>query len=289
MQEFISELPFISKLDRFEKSLFGIEIEAENFTASELDKKLNYWTSTGDSSLKTNGIEFVSRILSKETIPEALNEVYSNLRALRTGQVTFGPRTSIHIHSDVTWMTNINQAVPLIFMYLLCEDLMYKFVEPHRRKNIFCVKTKETKYLRKAFIEQQFSANNMFKYAGFNLQSFFAHGTVEFRMLEGTYNHEKILNWIEFIHAIQTYAKQSELGLSFKREVKNPERAIEAIYPLFKPFFNEEEIEQSIQAGLEYFRYLVCSPLQSRVRSIILEEDFFHSKFYTKNYVRLSK
>ena len=56
MQEFISELPFISKLDRFEKSLLGIEIEAENFTASELDKKLNYWTSTGDSSLKTNGM-----------------------------------------------------------------------------------------------------------------------------------------------------------------------------------------------------------------------------------------
>lgn len=269
---------------------FGIEVEVENCPTSEIETfSLGFWNATGDSSLKEIGVEFVSNILIKEDIRSALGQLYDNVPALAKKRATFGPRTSIHVHSDITWMNDMTQLTPLIFMYLLCEDLMYRYVEPHRRKNVFCVKTKETKYLRQQFLKECLSGDGLFKYAGFNLRSIFEHGTVEFRMLEGTYDQQKILTWIEFIDLIQTYAKTTEQGLSFKREIKNPDRARSLIYPLYRDFFNEEEIEKSIQAGLEYFRYLCCTTITPKIHQTFLEDGFFSSKFYTKNYVRLSK
>lgn len=284
------QTPFFNQPARKTEKLFGIEIEVENCILATIPAgALTYWTTVGDSSLKENGVEFVSRILHLHEVKEALNQVYNKVPFLLNKEATFGPRTSIHIHSDVTWMEDLTQLSPLIFMYLLCEDLMYKFVEPHRRKNIFCVKTKETKYLRRQLVAQSLNLEGLFKYAGFNLRSLFDHGTVEFRMLEGTYDIQKILTWIDFITAIQDYAKTAESGLSFKREIKNPDRARSIIYPLYRDHFNEEEIEKSIQAGLEYFRYLYCEPISSKVTQLFLDEGFFSSKFYSKNYVRLSK
>lgn len=289
MLDFNTGTPFSPRPDRIFMKRFGIEVEVENCSTGEIETNLTNWKTVGDSSLKEMGVEFVSHVLHKDEIMTALTELYSNVPSLKKQQATFGPRTSIHVHSDATWMESLTQLTPLIFIYLLCEDLMYKFVEPHRRKNIFCVKTKETRYLRPLFVSEALNPDRLYKYAGFNLLSLFTHGTVEFRMLEGTYDIKKIYNWVGFIDTIQEYAKTAQLGLSFKREVKNPERARSLIYPAFRDHFNEEEIEKSIQAGLEYFRYLCCTTITPKIHQTFLEDGFFSSKFYTKNYVRLSK
>jgi len=289
MLDFNVGTPFPPRPERISMKRFGIEVEVENCPTGEIEVNLSNWKTVVDSSLKEMGVEFVSHVLHKDEIMTALTELYSNVPSLKRQQATFGPRTSIHVHSDATWMESLSQLTPLIFMYLLCEDLMYKFVEPHRRKNIFCVKTKETRYLRQVYVSEVLNAECLYKYAGFNLLSLFTHGTVEFRMLEGTYDLNKIYNWIGFIDTIQEYAKTAQLGLSFKREVKNPERARSLIYPAFRDYFNEEEIEKSIQAGLEYFRYLCCTTITPKIYQTFLEDGFFSSKFYTKNYVRLTK
>lgn len=286
MLTFTHNLPASSRPERKQSSLIGIEIEVENCPQSY---KSNFWGSVGDSSLKINGIEYVSEVLSKENVPFALEELYTQIKSLRNKTALFSPRTSVHVHSDATWMNNAGDLIPLIFFYLLVEDLMYAFVEPHRRKNIFCVKTKETHYLRSMFVKQNLDVSHLFKYAGFNLRSLGDHGTVEFRMLEGTYDLQKINTWINFIHTIQDYAKSSELGMAFRREVKNPERARDLIFQQFSPFFSDTQIENSIQAGLSYFRYLVCEPIPLSIKNLMTAPDFLQSKFYIKNFVRLDK
>ena len=274
----------------FKTRKFGIEVEVENFNLNLEEVPTKYWNATSDSSLKVHGVEFVSRILKYEDIPEALNVLFS-VKDFASKKATFGPRTSIHIHSDATWMNSMQQVVPLIFVYLLAEDLMYAFVEPHRRKNIFCVKTKETTYLRNVFNAGDLTPNNTYKYAGFNLASLFQHGTVEFRMLEGTYDTEKILKWIKFIDAFQQYARTMPGGLDFKREVKIPEYATEVIKSVFSDDFYESQIDQSIASGIEYFRYLVAPGLSSKQHNYFLEnsDEFYKSAFYVKNFVRPSK
>lgn len=286
MLTFNHPLPARTVVERKQTSLIGIEIEVENCTQAIKDA---FWVSVGDSSLKLNGIEYVSKILTKADVSVALDELYKNIKALNNKTALFSPRTSIHIHSDATWMSSAEDIIPLIFFYLLVEDLMYAFVEPHRRKNIFCVKTKETHYLRPMFVNHTLDTSHLFKYAGFNLRSLGDHGTVEFRMLEGTYDKNKILTWIDFIHSIQDYAKASEMGMAFRREVKNPDRAREIIFNKFSPFFSDAQIENSIQAGLSYFRYLVCEPIPLAVKTQMTAPDFLQSKFYIKNFVRLDK
>lgn len=269
---------------------FGIEIEVENFKYDEEQLPSQFWGETSDSSLKVSGIEFVSRILDYSTVEEALEALFE-MKPFAKKQATFGPRTSIHIHSNALWMNSMQQVMPLLFIYLLSEDLMYSFIEPHRRKNIFCVKTKETDYLRNCFMNETITASNTYKYAGFNLASLFAHGTVEFRMLEGTYDVEKILTWIGFIHKFQQYAQNMPIGLDFKREVKIPTIASEIIKDTFDDYFSSSQIEQSISSGIEYFRYLVAPGLSSKIAANFIDDSsaFYKSSFYVKNFVRPSK
>lgn len=283
---FEHDLPANFRPENRAKSKIGIEIEVENCTQNISN---DIWHSVPDSSLKVSGIEYVSSVLEKEAVHPALEHLYSSVNRLANKSALFSPRTSVHVHSDATWMSNASELVPLIFFYLLQEDLMYAFVEPHRRKNIFCVKTKETHYLRPQFLNKHLRVQDLFKYAGFNLRSLGEHGTVEFRMLEGTYDINKIVTWVNFIHTIQDYAKSSELGMAFRREVKNPERARNLIFQQFSPFFSDTQIENSIQAGLSYFRYLVCEPIPLTVKNLMMAPDFLQSKFYIKNFVRLDK
>lgn len=280
--------PFSTRESSRKDSRFGIEVEVEN---CPYEYGSDFWHSTADTSLKIHGIEYVSAILQKKEVPEALTELYSKVKYLANKSATFTPRTSIHIHSDGKWMKQQNDIIPVIFFYLLVEDLMYQFVEPHRRKNIFCVKTKESHYLRRHFLNQHLNLDGMFKYAGFNLRSLREHGTVEFRMLEGTYDIPKILQWVEFIDSIQKYAKDTDIenGLSFRKEVKNPERARSVIYPLFSKHFSDQQIENSIQSGLNYFRFLVCPTLSQELKEAMFNPEFFKSKFYIRNFVRLDK
>lgn len=283
---FEHDLPANFRPENRAKSKIGIEIEVENCTQNISN---DIWHSVPDSSLKVSGTEYVSSVLEKEAVRPALEHLYSSVNRLANKSALFSPRTSVHVHSDATWMSNAGELVPLIFFYLLQEDLMYAFVEPHRRKNIFCVKTKETHYLRPQFLNKHLRVQDLFKYAGFNLRSLGEHGTVEFRMLEGTYDINKIVTWVNFIHTIQDYAKSSELGMAFRREVKNPERARNLIFQQFSPFFSDTQIENSIQTGLSYFRYLVCEPIPLTVKNLMTAPDFLQSKFYIKNFVRLDK
>ena len=113
---------------------FGIEIEVENFKFNEEELPDAFWGVTSDSSLKVKGVEFVSRILDRNQVETALNSLFE-MSPFVEQTATFGPRTSIHIHSNALWMSSMQQVVPLLFIYLLSEDLMYSFIEPHRRKN----------------------------------------------------------------------------------------------------------------------------------------------------------
>lgn len=266
-------------------SLFGIEIEAEKVGSPDVVPES--WHIVGDSSLKDHGAEFVSKPLLMEAVEPAIVSLYNAVPAFAKQKASFGPRTSIHIHSNIRWMENQAQLMPLIFAYLLQEDLMYSFVAPSRRSNIFCVRAKEGDWLAKLLSYGCIEENNTFKYSGFNLQSVLKHGTVEFRHLEGTYDIKKILNWVKLIDNIQTYAKQSVLGLAFMHEIRKPVGITQNITEAYKPYFDQSTIDASISDGLEYFRYVVADGMTSFVRNALKPENF--NKFYNRNYLRVSK
>lgn len=189
--------------------IFGIEVEAEN--CDNINPKAMhkaYWNMTADNSLRNNGVEFVSVPLRSTQIEPAL----SQLQTWFTPEVTFSPRTSVHVHMNVRDLT-IDQITNLIFVYTSVEDVLFKWVGHGRDNNVFCTKITETDYVRN-FIQflsdpHVVATNYWNKYTAFNLVPIQDKGTVEFRHLYGTADIPTIVMWVNFLSMLKTYAKNN--------------------------------------------------------------------------------
>lgn len=182
-----------------EKPYVGFEVEVEGvpnlLVSNEIDhhdtdatSRKAEWIIKTDGSLRNNGAEIVTNILDIEEAPRVFSEI---LEALRGDEYDFSTRTSIHVHVNVIDMSPV-QLKAFLYLYLLVEPLLYKFVARHRQDNIYCNRLSET-YNRLP------SETNWSKYTGLNLCPVSSLGTVEFRQLEGTSDIQKFTTWVNII------------------------------------------------------------------------------------------
>lgn len=186
--------------------IFGIEVEVENVpTPRVYGKYQTYWNMTTDGSLRNNGVEFVSLPIRMDQIEGALKQLDMCLPLTRD----FSPRTSVHIHMNVRDMT-ISQINSLVLLYTMVENFMFSFAGESRKNNVFCIRLQDTAYVTHM---QQFRDNtyevvrSWNKYTALNLAPIFDKGTVEFRHMRGTLDVITLLNWVNFIACLKTYAK----------------------------------------------------------------------------------
>ena len=197
-KQFVSTLPLAEK-----NTYIGIEVETENIHTWHSDYA-PYWKMTEDGSLRNNGREFVSVPIKAFRVENALTTLFNNQL---NKDIEFTDRTSIHIHMNVRTMT-LEQLKTMVLLYLVFEKAMFRYVNPDRYENIFCVPLNETSFGENLHIlfHSDRLAINWSKYTALNLCPIFEKGTIEFRHLHGTKDVKEIVNWVNLILCLKKAA-----------------------------------------------------------------------------------
>lgn len=188
--------------------LFGLEFEIENARRVP-DYWVNIFTFDEDGSLRDGGREL--KYCGKGVALErALYEYHTNLPK----EVTFSPRTSIHVHVDCRNLT-ADRMLQFLTLAILYERVFYAFCGEDRQSSAFCVpiyKTPICAEIRTALDAVAFggkgfhklqaveSLRNMWsKYLGVNMAPLSSFGTLEFRQMQGHRDMEKVTNWLNIL------------------------------------------------------------------------------------------
>lgn len=189
------------------QGLVGIEVEVENITNPVITTA--YWEGKADNSLRNNGVEFVSVPLQPKQIQYALEHLFSALTIQNNPD--FSNRTSIHVHINCRDMT-LDQIWNMCLLYAVFEKHFYKVAGTKRMNSIFCVplfRTNQLGLLSDVIYRFQPSWH---KYCGLNLLPLVnnnvtnSYGTIEFRHLYGTSDQSVIMNWVNDLLCLRTFA-----------------------------------------------------------------------------------
>lgn len=187
----------------------GIEVEVEGLPEPPY---IGMWIREDEGSLHNHGIEYVTQQpLAGAVIVEALDLLQEYLVSERP---LLSKDCSLHVHIDVSDLT-VEQCVRFINLAFLLEPLLADTYYPDRADNVFC-----QQYANNASLAAQASRRLIAwldrplmppvlesRYAGVNVNSCSTLGTVEFRGHGPTYNKDTILEWVNVLIALKTYAK----------------------------------------------------------------------------------
>jgi hypothetical protein len=255
-----------TKLSSMTKAyLFGIEVEVEN-VPNPVDS-LNYWKLTHDNSLRNHGYEYVSRPLRANQIEGAIQELTESLPP----DHTFSERTSCHVHMNVRDLT-ISEIYNLIIIYMVVENVLFKWVGHERDENIFCLPLNETKFYQQIEWFQnniRETIRNWNKYTALNLLPIQDKGTIEFRHMYGNLNPEILLNWINLLCCIKDTAKRwntSKLETYIKNLNTNSEYHLflTEIFGGYTSFFENYNLQDMMEKPVSQLKLTFPKPNQSK-------------------------
>lgn len=210
---------------------FGVEIEAHGVSREALVAELraqglqaesegynhttrNYWKIVSDSSITgAQGFELVSPVLRGL---EGLADLERACRALRYCGAQVNHSCGLHVHFGARDL-QIEHLRQVVRNYLVLEPTLDSLMPSTRRgnANTYCqgllrgrTQAEAERQLLAATTAQQLAtaANNGSRYHKVNLQSFFTHGTVEFRQHSGSTDFEKISMWVKLLHNLIDYS-----------------------------------------------------------------------------------
>jgi hypothetical protein len=186
----------------------GVEVETEG---SGLDPSvgpnLSWWNLTSDGSLKSAyPWEFVFvQGLAGQQVVDALDE----LEVLLDGTgVEYPINTSVHVHMNVGDLTK-EQLRRFAYLCVVTESALVQY-SGARTSSPFCIPWGHCNPTLLAtlgyFLDDNQNHAELPKYTSVNFNSVFRLGTVEFRTMKGTHNKQEILDWIEVLLALKSYA-----------------------------------------------------------------------------------
>jgi hypothetical protein len=184
------------------QELVGIEIEVENMQQANPGHDINrVWNIVQDGSLRNNGLEFTTKPIPASAAPVALEYL---LKQYLSQECCFSPRTSVHVHLNVQ---NLQQAQVLdyLLLYVVFEQLFYKFVGKGRQKNIYCVPLSDSNLLANLVDYGETRRSQWSKYTGLNTLPVGEYGTIEWRHMHGTTDVAKLSVWINLITKLKEY------------------------------------------------------------------------------------
>lgn len=212
---------------------FGVEIEAYGVTRAALLAELRaqgleahgeeynhatrpHWKIVSDGSVVgANAFELVSPVLRGY---EGLEDLARACRALKICGAQVNNSCGLHVHFGARELS-IEHFRQLVRNYLVLEPTIDSLMPAGRRgnANTYCqglllgrTQADAERAILAATSAQQLAsaANNGSRYHKVNLQSFFRHGTVEFRQHSGSTDFEKISFWVKFLHNLIDYSAQ---------------------------------------------------------------------------------
>jgi hypothetical protein len=243
-------------------SIVGIEVEVENVN-SWTESRI--WQPKEDGSLRNKGVEYISKPLPATLVPQALTNLYNHI--LPTYR-DFSNRTSIHVHLDVTDLTE-EQVNYLIFLYVIFENSFYRIVKKERKKNIFCVPIQESSLIRNLSFNRipHFGDFRWYKYCGLNVLPVPTLGTVEFRHLHGTDNLHLICNWVGLITKLKDFIVNSDLDylLSSIKYLNTNSKYLSFTQDVFKEFsyliYEDRNFTKEMEVGISILKAYIFSAI----------------------------
>lgn len=218
---------------------FGVEFEVESKeylrqSARKLSKELqetmidskhsliDYIRAHHDGSLhKEFGVEFVTTILRGD---KGLKIIRQLTKILNKYFITSN-RCGLHIHLSVEDFDD-KELIDLYYIYQNIQPILKYYVRKDRLSNKYCSKipklTKQTlsdirkKLTTKTFDNEEVVNAKKLKdihtgkhWDGINFSSIPEHGTLELRMMEGTLDYDKIVQWIKLHMRIIDWVKSN--------------------------------------------------------------------------------
>ena len=192
-------------------TLFGLEVETENVLLQRSDEKSPAgWDVKSDGSLR-NGVEFVSCVADALEVQHLITSLYLFFGEQLKHKPDFSWRTSIHVHVNCRKL-NTDTLANLVLLYSVFEMLLFKFINDQRKTSNFCVPITESWSASRIreFINAadtigkpiRILTTDWEKYSALNFSRMHDLGTAEFRHMSGTWDIEKLWQWIEVIGAL---------------------------------------------------------------------------------------
>lgn len=235
----------------------GIEIEAEgeNIKMSEVAD----WRSEDDGSLRgefpNSRHEFVSGILDIKDVSSAIKALIEDQKE---AEFDFSFRTSTHVHVNALDMP-LEKLVNYIYLYYLLEKDLFEYCGPSRKNNRFCLRLVDCEYqlsilksmIENSFRELRFIISDELRYAACNMASLLKYGTLEFRGMRGTMDHDVLMNWVGMLVRLKdmamSYASPSAI---YKEALENPNQFLDKIYGQYRDVFRNPSSYHNITEAL---------------------------------------
>ena len=195
--------------------MVGVEIELENVPMELQGTTIGhgFFLVKHDGSLRNGGAEFVtSQPLSGKDLMIALEDAGNLFAEIKP---VVNDRCSVHVHLDVRDMTQA-QFTSLAATLITFERPLYNFAGLHRAENNYCIpyfKALGSMKYMSGCSEGDFSRNirqGGCKYAGTNFIPVKTQGSLEFRQMEGTYDINRIRDWINIIMSMKLEAMKEK-------------------------------------------------------------------------------
>ena len=167
------------------------------------------WKALTDGSLPSGSSEIVSPILNDER----LNEMKTVTRALLGAGARVTRSAGFHAHLGVAGIGE--SALPqLVLNWYTAHAVTELLVAPSRRaggaSSRWCraLDLLEAERVADSIRENDFDPERADRYRSLNLNAIARHGTVEFRLHQGTLNGTKASAWVEYITAFTNYSME---------------------------------------------------------------------------------
>ncbi len=178
-----------------------------------------HWKIVSDASVH-GGYELVSPVLKGI---EGLDEVKLVCEALEEVGATVNKTCGFHAHFGTDdFKEAINVWRNLYINYATLESDIDAFMPQSRRNNIYCKTLKVNNWKEKmqsaqTLVDLERIITGRTRYFKLNSQSYWRHGTVEFRQHSGTIEFEKIKNWLLFCARLIELSKKEKLSSGGER------------------------------------------------------------------------
>lgn len=196
-----------------------IALEFENETKKPFQiPAIPGFTFHTEHSLRHHGFEYVfEKPLPIDQVRGKVEEFLTTIKvhAGLRNPLTCSARTSTHVHWDITKLTYM-QALNWAICYWLVEDLLSEFCGADRQGNHFCLRMKDALLTQSSLAQAirtckpwgSSSFGEEMRYGSLNLNAWKKFGSMEFRMLQGIDEPEKLMNWIFTLENTRKFSLQ---------------------------------------------------------------------------------
>ncbi len=245
----------------------GVELELEGtsladaFFALPLDVQ-KYWKMDTDGSLRDGGKEFTfKQALNRTVAKQAIKDFYTTFEA--KGGIDNSSRCSTHMHLNFQHMSML-QVYSFITLFSVLEWPLFKRYAPERLGNSYCVPMFNlpgyTKHINQSLKAAKFAPTQ--KYRALNTGPLTTYGSIECRILGGSSNADKPLEWMDILLELYDHIKGNpKVTPDIILDVDNWPEFLEKTFPkIWKGIKDVTNVEEMIEFGLyqaQEFAYAV--------------------------------